>query len=81
MSMHDRKLRITRRLIGGVTLAFVVSFATAAMVVLLPEAPERGTKFDAAAGVPLMSEYVQLHQARHTVAPSYMHIDVVATTR
>ncbi len=81
MSMHDRKLRNTRRLIAGVTLAFVVSFATAAMVVFMPESPAQSVRVGKESGIPAMSDYVQLHQARHTLVPSYMPIDVATITR
>lgn len=81
MSMHDRKLRNTRRLIAGVTLAFVVSFATAAMVVFMPESPARNAQVVKESSIVAMSEYVQLHQARHTLVPNYMPIGVATVTR
>ena len=80
MSIHDRKLRGTRRLIAGITLAFAVSFSAAAMVAFLPETPKQtqATRTGTDYGGPAMSEYMQLHQARHTAVPSYMPIDIAA---
>ncbi|MES2832827.1 MAG: hypothetical protein V4695_12650 [Pseudomonadota bacterium] len=80
MSMQDRKIRITQRLIAGMALALAVSFATAAMLVLLPGKTVPSSYVAPQTVEHAMSEYVQLHQARHTVVPNYMHIDVATST-
>ncbi len=78
MSIQDRKLRVTRWLIAGITLACVVSFSTAAMVVLLPGTSRPAAVVQGAVDPTVldMREYMQLHQARHTVVPGYMPIDI-----
>lgn len=81
MSMQDRKLRNTRRLIAGVTLALVVSFATAAMVVLLPQPSVSSGKASLKFTLPAVSEYVELHRGRNTAAPSLIDADVATSAR
>ena len=76
MSINARGLRNSRLVAVGVAMALTVSLATAAIVMLVPDSPVYlgSTRTDQVAQN--MSEYVQLHQGRHTVVPSHMRIDV-----
>jgi len=77
MSMQNQKRRNIGRLFAGAALTFVVSFATAAMVALLPGvSDQKNNTIPNQTHISALDDYVLLHQARSTVVPSYMRIDV-----
>ena len=76
MFVNPRRLRNTRRFVTALALALTVSLATAAIVMWVPDSPVYLGSARTDQVAQNLSQYVQLHQGRHTVAPSHMQIDV-----
>lgn len=78
MASHSRKFRTVLLLPIATVLMLAVSFATAAIVVWIPESAGKVAGGEQVVGN--LREYILLHKARNSAVPPYLGVDFEEST-